>query len=170
MRSVGAVLFVGVVMLTLTACARGGAAPSPAPAWNPVPADAIIYSDNSGGIQDSLRIVVRDAARLGEIWQRATSQQTDPPAVPDVDFSREMVIVVAAGLMTPEDQIHVDSVVVRRQTNARGRTEQVMTAIVRTVEGCGRFRRDAYPIEIVRVRRFDGPVVFQERRERAQQC
>jgi hypothetical protein len=72
--------------------------------------------------------------------------------------------------MTPEDRIRVDSVGVRDVTDAVGETEEVMMVIVRTVEGCRRFNVDAYPVEIVRVPRFEGPVRFVERRERDPSC
>jgi hypothetical protein len=173
MRGVFFLVLLGSATL-LYGCGRGAPpaapAPAPAPAALPVPEDAIVYSDNSGGIRDSLRLVIRDAGALTQIWQQATAQQSSPPPLPSVDFNREMVLVAAAGRMTPEDQIHIDSVQVRRAPDASGRNEQVMTALVRTVEGCRRFRADAYPIQIVRVRRFDGPVVFVERRERMTQC
>lgn len=54
-----------------------------------------MYYDNSGGIADSLRLVLRDEAALHEIWRQATSRQAAPPPPPEIDFSRDMVIVAA---------------------------------------------------------------------------
>jgi hypothetical protein len=36
---------------------------------------------------------------------------------------------------------------------------------VRTVQGCARFRTEAFPLEVVRARVFDGPIRWEERRQ-----
>lgn len=162
------ILILGAALL---AACRGGAAPAtPTPSFNPVTTAERLYYDNGGGIQEALRLVIRDATALADVWQRVTSRQVEPPPAPRVDFTREMLLVVAAGRMTPEDEIRVDSVGIRSETTATGRTERVMAVIVRIREGCRRFNADAYPLEVVRVRRFDGPVNFVERREQAVDC
>lgn len=162
------ILILGAALLT--ACRGGGAPATPTPSFNPVTTAERLYYDNGGGIQEEMRLVVRDAATLADVWQRVTSRQVEPPPAPQVDFTREMLLVVAAGRMTPEDEIRVDSVGIRSETTATGRTERVMAVIVRIREGCRRFNADAYPLEVVRVRRFDGPVNFVERREQAADC
>jgi len=154
----------------LAACRRGAPPAAPAPSFNPVTTAERLYYDNGGGIQEAVRLVVRDAGTLADVWQRVTSRQVEPPPAPQIDFTREMLLVVAAGRMTPEDEIRVDSVGIQSETTATGRTEQVMAVIVRIREGCRRFNADAYPLEVVRVRRFDGPVNFIERREQATDC
>jgi hypothetical protein len=128
----------------------------------PVP----LYRDNVGGIRDSVRIIAFDAAALGTHWRQATSTQASPPAVPAIDFNRDMVIIVAAGRQTPEEQIHVDSLFVQRELMSSGQRQEVLTIVVRTVVGCGRLRTEAYPVEIVRARRFNGPVKWADRIER----
>jgi hypothetical protein len=168
-------LLVGLPILLLPACRRGGSAPVPATVepvvhWRAIAPGDVLYEGNSGGIPDSVRQVIRDADAYRQIWQEATARQASAPAAPPVDFARDMLLVVAAGRMTPEDEIHVDSVVVRTERGAEGRVEEVMSAIVRTYQGCRRANVAAYPIEIVRVRRFDGPVRWIERREREQDC
>jgi hypothetical protein len=130
-----------------------------------------LYYDNAGGIQDSLRVVVRDAAQLRSFWERATSRQVAPPPLPEVDFQREMVLVVAAGRRSVEDRIRVDSVGVRREPAAPGRAATAeVTVVVRLFEGCRRFVTEAYPLELVRVQRFNGPVTWIERRVPAIDC
>ncbi len=155
--------------LLVSAACRRGAPPAAAPSWSPVPAERVYY-DNEGGIRDSVRLVVRDREALQRLWTQATAGQAAPPPPPQVDFGREMLLAVGAGRMTPEDQIQVDSVGVRPETTAAGRREDVLAVVVRTTEGCRRFNVDAYPVEIVRVRRFDGPVSFLERRVQATDC
>ncbi len=170
-------LQVCILIVLLPACRRGSAAPAPPPVaaepavvWSAIAPADVIYQGNAGGIQDSVRQVIRDADGYRQMWREATARQASPPAAPPVDFTREMLLVVAAGRMTPEDEIHVDSVAVRREPTADSGTEEVLAAVVRVFQGCRRFNVSAYPIEIVRVRRFEGPVRWIERRERAQDC
>lgn len=159
----------------------GGGGPPELPSGGPAPAQqqdvlgpvsgqSRLYSDNTGAFTDSLRLVVRDEAGWDEAWQRATSGQSSPPPRPAVDFQESMVVVVAAGRMTPEDRIRVDSVGVRSVRTEAGTLEDAFEIVVRTVQGCGRLRVDAFPFEIVRTRRFEGPVRFIERRSTAEGC
>lgn len=160
--------FATLSLLLLAACGRK-AAPASVP-LGPVPAAARIYYDNGGGIQDSVRLVIRDAQELNRWWRQATSRQQDPPPMPTVDWSREMLLMAAAGPMTPEGRIRVDSVGVRREMTASGRMQDVLAAVVRVTEGCRRFNTAAYPVEIVRVRRFAGTVSWNNRRETTGNC
>jgi hypothetical protein len=163
-----------LLLAVATAACMHRSAPAPTAAVNaplqPLPPMARLYDDNGGGIQDSVRLVIRDAAQLADTWHQATSAQTSPPPVPAVDFTREMVLVAGAGRMTPADRIQVDSVGMRRQTTPEGKTQDVLTAWVSVIQGCQRFQAAAYPFEIVRVRRFDGPVRFAVQRVRAGGC
>lgn len=159
-----------LALVTLAAgCGRGSGPPAPA-TLSPVPSGSVVYYDDQGAIRDSVRTVVRDAAGLRTLWERVTAGQSSPPPAPVVSFDREMLVVVGAGRKTPEDQIHVDSVGVRREMGPDGRMREALAVVVRTTGGCGRIRTAAYPVEIVRVRHFAGPVSFVEKRERAEGC
>jgi hypothetical protein len=144
-------------------------ASAPAPTWAPVQSVTRVYYDNSGGIADSVRLVVRDSAALQRVWAQAVSRQAAPPPAPTVDFKHDMLVVVGAGRQTPDDQIVVDSAGVRRPPPGT-KGEPTFTVYTRLVEGCHRFQADAYPVEIVRVPRFDGPVRFVEQREKPTNC
>ncbi len=140
------------------------APPAPAPVrLHPPPVR--LYNDADGGIRDSVRLVVRDAAALASIWSKATSRQPDPPPAPAVDFAREMMLVVATGQVAADEEIHVDSVFVTEQMQADGKAAEILAVIVRVVEGCPGTSGVAYPVQIARVRRFDGPVRWDERRQ-----
>ncbi len=169
----GLLLLLCGALLVAAGCRRGGppptATPPTAPAWTLLPTERVYY-DNTGGIRDSVRLVVSDEEMLRQVWRRATAGQADPPPLPQVDFRREMLLVVGAGRMTPEDQIQIDSVGVRQETSPQGRREEQLAVFVRTTEGCRRFAVDAFPVEMVRVRRVEAPVRFVERRESAQNC
>jgi len=154
----------------LTGCSLiGGSGPEPqAPGGSPLaplPDDAQLFYDDRGGIPDSVRIVVRDPGTWRAQWDRATSERSDSPPLPAVDFERHMVLVVAAGRKSPGDRIQVDSAGVRTERTTEDEHE-VFEVVVRTVESCTSIRSDIYPLTIVRVPRFEGPVSFQERVDR----
>lgn len=160
-----------VALLAAGACGRGGSPPPPGPApMAPFPAPVRLYYDNSGGIADSVRMVVKDAQEFDRVWRQATSRQATPPAPPAVDFTNEMVLIVGAGRMTPEDRIAIDSVGISQAMNSAGSMVETLSVIVQTTLACQRFEIDAYPLEIVRLRRFDGAVRFVERSQQAQNC
>jgi hypothetical protein len=152
-----------IVLVAMAACGRGRPPAGGPPPATVMPPPVPLYYDNGGGVRDSVREIVRDRARFEQIWQQATSTQASPPQLPAVDFNREMVILVASGAMTPEDQIHVDSLLVRPELTPENRRVETLSVVVRTVIGCRRFRTEAFPVEIVRARRFDGPVKFDDR-------
>jgi hypothetical protein len=163
-------------LVPLSGCRRGsapaaaGPTPEPAAAWEAISVAARVLYDNGGGIQDSMRMVIRDAETLRIVWSQATSRQSDPPPLPLIDFSSEMLLLVSAGRMTPEDEIRVDSIAVRQERRPDGGNVRGLAAVVRVVEGCRRFQVDAYPLEIIRVRRVEGTVSFLERRQRPTDC
>lgn len=167
------------LLLALSGCGRGGGggggaggpAAAPAlPASEPWSQPQRLYYDNGGGIPDSLRVVVREEGVFEDRWRQATSRQATPPASPAVDFERDMVVVVAAGRMTTEDQIRLDSAVVMRTPDEEGALEPSLHLFIRTTRGCGRFNVDAWPLEIVRLRRFEGPIRFRETVLTAEGC
>ncbi|MFW6192997.1 MAG: hypothetical protein ACOC83_05885 [Gemmatimonadota bacterium] len=159
----------GVVGLALLLGLCGGP-PPPSTTLAPVPDRARLYYDDSGGVTDSLRLVVREQEAFEDLWSRATSLRSDPPSRPEVDFEERMVVAAAAGRTEPGDRIRVDSVGVRERRTAEGDTEEVLAVVVRTVRECGGFQGEAYPVEILHVQRFDGPVEFLERQERGSGC
>ncbi len=160
------IAFFGLLALLGAAGCHHAAPPAP----EPVPAVNRLYYDNGGGIEDSVRMVVRDAQSLRSVWQQATSQQSSPPPVPTIDFKHQMVLVVAAGRMTPEDQIHVDSLSFARLPDAQGHLQRGLRVVVDVTRGCTPFNAAAYPLEMVRVPRVDGPVQFVQHDIKAQGC
>lgn len=146
------------------------AAPAPAPAppppppverWEPVSPDARLYYDDVDAFTDPVRLTVEDPDTWSDVWRRATSRQASTPPTPEVDFRRQVVLVVAAGRMKTGDEIHVDSI---------GTLEGRLRAVVRTRAQCGAYPTSAYPFEIVRVPRSTEPVTFLERRDKAEDC
>lgn len=159
-----------MVLVTTVACGGGPPPVTPRPELAPITDGDRLYTDNSDAITDSLRMVVRDQAALEEIWSRATRNQDPPPEPPAIDFQEHMVVVVAAGRMTPQDQIVVDSVGIQERRTATGDEEEVLVVFVNTILGCRQVDLDAYPIQMVRVPRFEGTVRFEEQSGRDPGC
>jgi hypothetical protein len=129
-----------------------------------------LYRDAVSGMRDSVRLVIRDQAALDDAWSRATSEQLEMPAVPAVDFGREMILVAAAGRMTTEDAIEVAAAGVQRRRTQQGDDVDVLVVQVRTFKGCGRVTADAFPVDIVKVTRFQGRVQWEEETQQETEC
>lgn len=162
----------GMLFIFLPFCGGGGGGgttPAPEPLCCDIDRSDILYHHDGSGIRDSSRLVVRQQGEFEELWNQATAPASDPPELPTVDFERFMVLAVAAGTSSPGDQIYVDSAGVREEGTPDGRRE-VLKVYVRTVHTCGDFQADTYPLQIVRVQRFDGPVEFFEESEAGSGC
>ena len=116
---------------------------------------ARLYYNDSPGLRDSARAVIRDPAEWASRWRQITSTQASPPALPSIDFAKEMVLMAGAGRMNPGDQIKIDSVSVQ---------DQSISVVVRTTTECRPFPGEAYPLELVRVAASAKPIVWVERR------
>ncbi len=116
---------------------------------------------SGGGIWEPLRLVIRDRAQLNDFWRRL---HTDPthgpmsaiPPVPEIDFSREMVVVAAMG---------------QRGSSAYGiiidgacEVADHLEVFVRSINGrrCTALAIMTAPVDVVRLPRTDLPVVFRE--------
>lgn len=151
---------IAVAAASMSACGGGRPPPPPAPAVPVLSTNRVLYSDLTG-FRDSLRTVIREPTGWQQAWQRATSSEPAPPPLPLIDFTREMVIIVAAGRMNPGDAIRVDSV---------GVQGDLVVATVSVITECDPFPGEAYPMEIVRVTRDDRVVTFRDQRRRAAHC
>jgi hypothetical protein len=109
------------------------------------------------GITESRRLVVRDQAAWQQVWNDIYKFTFPAPALPAVDFTREMVIVAALGQRpTGGFSIFID-----------GATETAngVTINVRSVSpgaGCAVTLALTNPVDIARVSRRDGTVAFAE--------
>ena len=144
----------------------GGSVPAPVPASSRrtvvTDSDRLFRDDRT--TMDSLRLAISDAATLGLWWQRATAEAPEPkPAVPTIDFTREMVLLVSAGRRNLGDRIRVDSVGFEVRPEPGGRSSEGWFAVVRTTPDCSPFPGSAYPLEFVKIARVPGTIEFVER-------
>ena len=110
----------------------------------------------NGGISQRARLVIRDRAEFNELWNKITSTASDKPPLPEVDFSREMIIVAAMGQQTSTYEIIIDSACeVDNQLEISVRSTRFLP--------CGlQAGLPPQPLDIVRLPKRDLPVVFRE--------
>ena len=90
-----------VALLVAGACQSALAVGQPPAQREPIPVvrfrDGRAAFSTYSGLVDSLRMVVRDSMAWRQLWQQINRPFIPPPALPPVDFQREMVVVAALG-------------------------------------------------------------------------
>jgi hypothetical protein len=123
--------------------------------------DAALQAFRSqSGIEERQRLVIRDAARWREVWAAIVRNISPAPAAPDVDFSRQMIVLAAMG-SRPTGGASITIVGVER---AGGR---LRVTVRETSPGRGCMTTQAFtaPLAAALVPRSDEPVDFVERSE-----
>jgi hypothetical protein len=104
------------------------------------------------------RLVVRDLATWAEVWTAIWRWQSPAPSLPEVDFTREMVVVAVPGSrVTAVSNFLVDSAVRRRD----GVTVQLLTYT--PGPGCAITAEIRNPVDVARPPRSVDDVAFTER-------
>ena len=110
----------------------------------------------TGGISERTRLVIRNRAEFNELWNKITSMISDKPPPPEVDFSREMVLVAAMGQQHSFAEIVIESAC---------EADNQLEVVVRSTKSlpCGaNIGISLQPVDIVRLPKTDLPVVFKE--------
>ena len=116
-----------------------------------------------GGIWDQLRLVVRDRDGWLDVWKRIhrpnpnRGSYPEPPPLPEIDFSREIVVVAAMGRRPSSAYAIIIDAAYERNDR--------LEVVVRSVEnrkGCGAYTIITAPVDIVRLPKTERPVVFRE--------
>jgi hypothetical protein len=114
----------------------------------------------SSGLTQPQRLVIRDPAAWTEVWAAVWLRHSPLPELPQVDFAREMLVVVALGERpTGGYGILVDSAAAKPGG---------LTIWVRTISpgpGCAVTPAVSQPVDIARLPRSEGVVRFQDRSE-----
>ena len=118
----------------------------------------------SSGIWDQFRVVVRDRDAWFDVWKRIhrfdphRGPHPEPPPLPEIDFSREMLIVAAMGARPTSGYAIIIDAAYAHERNYR------LEVVVRSVENrkCGGFTVMTAPIDIVRLAKTERNVVFRE--------
>jgi len=110
----------------------------------------------NGGISQRARLVIRDRAEFNELWNQIMRVISDKPPLPEVDFSREMIIVAAMGQQLSRYEIIIDGAC---------EVDNQLEVLVRSTKflPCG-LQAGLPPetVDIVRLPKTDLPVIFRE--------
>lgn len=116
------------------------------------------FLSNSGFIEPQ-RLVVRDAVAWQGVWETAWRSRSEIPPLPEVDFTREMVVVAALGSRPSGGfSILVDSAAER---------PGALTVSIRTISpgNCIVTLAVTQPLDMARLPRRGGAVFFREQAE-----
>jgi hypothetical protein len=147
------------------ACAHPEATRPPEIPGEPVPvvrlrAEPYSFAFNSGLDQPG-RIVVRDQSSWQTLWAQIYSRHSPVPPVPAIDFSQEMLVVVALGSRSSGGY----SILVDGANEARNDGLFVTVRSTSPGRSCGTTAALTQPVDIARVPRREGDVSFIERSE-----
>jgi hypothetical protein len=122
-----------------------------------------ILTQRTSGFDEPTELVIRERAPLESAWVRAFNMvQGNPP--PAVDFSRETVILVAAGARSSGgNDVRVEAVT----RSADGAV--VRYRVTKPGPGCTTTQSLTSPVEVVRTPHIAGHVRF-DRRETVRPC
>jgi len=143
-----------LLFLPSTACDDSPATPGDAA----LSFETLVQASTSG-FSESQRRVVDDAADWAQTWQTLYAGQSPLPALPAVDFGREIVILAAAG---PRSN-GCYAIEITRVSLTRRRTLEV--DVTETVPGpaCVCTQAVTQPAHLVKVERVSAPVNFVDR-------
>ena len=155
---------VPLLMLTLTGSVGYSIPQRPQESTNPgrsvtVTRLVVTFGTNTTAIWDGRldksRIVVRDRETWDSIWKRLLNPTPSYPPLPEIDFSREMLVIAAMG----ERPSGGYRILVNSAHNLGNRTE----VEVQSMSPCGLAPAImTSPIDIVRIPRSDLTVTFRE--------
>ena len=126
------------------------------------PYDAVnhLYRNAKSQLPTSVRLAILDSADWQAIWKRMVGNSSTAP-VPNIDFSREMLLVVGMGQAPCMGyQINVDTVF-------RDKDKRIYAVVRERHHGsrCGCLNEVVSPVDVIRVPRSVRPVTFFERQE-----
>jgi hypothetical protein len=152
------------LLLLLGGCSGGAPTPgaeTPAPVVTRIDSTAVVL-DRGQGLGDPTRAVIRDSTGWAAFWTQAHALvEPAPSGPPVVNFADSMLLVAALGTRSTGGYgVGIDSV-------ARGATLRVFVTELHPAPGCMTTMAITWPVQVVRVARFEGSVDFvEQRRER----
>lgn len=110
------------------------------------------------GLVDSMRAVVRDSARWRLLWERLNQPFYPQPALPLIDFQREMVVVAALGAKSSGGY---DLIIESAELDSSG--IEVALRRENPAPGCPVAAVMTQPADLARIPASEQPVRFRER-------
>ena len=109
------------------------------------------------GIGDPMRTVIRDSTAWRQLWERINRPFVPQPALPAIDFAREMIVVAALG---SRPNAGYDVVIEGAEADSAG--IQISVRVATPASGCPTAAVMTQPIDLARVPVSDQPVRFRE--------
>jgi PrcB C-terminal len=110
------------------------------------------------GIDDPIRAVIRDSTAWRQLWEQINRPFVPQPALPAVDFGREMIVVAALG---SRPNGGYDVVIEGAEQDSTG--IQISVRVASPAAGCPVAATMTQPVDLARVPASDQPVRFRER-------
>ena len=114
------------------------------------------WSYGNSSMLDALRVVIRDREAWLDFWKRSYRPNPELPPSPEIDFSREMIVVAALG-QRPNSGY---GIIIESAYERDNQLEINVRSI--SLKGCGVWTVITSPIDIVRIPKTERPVVFRE--------
>jgi hypothetical protein len=109
------------------------------------------------GVHDPMRTVIRDSVAWRELWERINRPFMPQPALPAIDFAREMIVVAALG---SRPNGGYDVVIQGAEQDSAG--IEISVRVAAPASGCPTAAVVTQPIDLARVPVSDQPVRFRE--------
>jgi hypothetical protein len=123
-----------------------------------------LAASDQSGFQEPAELVLRDQASFAEAWARVHAMLVPAPPPPRVDFTRQMVVVLAIGTRSSGGHaVRFDGM------DREGDGARVRYTVSEPGPDCMTTQAITAPVELVGVPRVDGPVRF-ERRQAIAPC
>ena len=155
----------GALLVALAACSGGAPTPGaegPQPVVTHIDSTAVVLASGQG-LGDPTRAVIRDSTAWTVFWAQAHALVEPAPPTPPVNFADSMLLVAALGTRSSGGHvITIDSV-------ARGATLRAFVTTVTPGPDCMTTMAITWPVQVVRVPRFEGSVEFIDG-ERVEPC
>jgi hypothetical protein len=107
------------------------------------------------GIEKETLSVIKDQAAWKTLWEKIYANQSPAPPLPEVDFTKEMIVVAAAG-QKPSGGY---AMIVSSAVEATGEVTISIDAVSPGAR-CVNVSVITSPVDLARVTRRDGPVRF----------
>jgi protease stability complex PrcB-like protein len=148
------------VLAVATACGGSDLLQPPGPSLPIIRLASQPYSFTFySGLEKPARFVVRDAAAWQTIWNHIYLRQSPVPPLPSVDFSRDMIVVVALGARPTGGY----GILIDGASESANDAVEVIVDSSSPASSCVLTEALTQPVDIARVPLRDGAVTFVER-------
>src|SRR5262249_28619275 len=109
------------------------------------------------GVGDPMRTVIRDSVAWRRLWEQINRPFVPQPALPTIDFAREMIVVAALG---SRPNAGYDVVIQGAEADSAG--IEISVRVASPASGCPTSAVVTQPIDLARVPASDQPVRFRD--------